>query len=71
MAFYSLCLKQFSSLTERISEIFNAEVIFREDCTPDEFIDVVVGNRVYVGCLYVRLGEITSKPNNFLGVQQN
>ncbi|KAA0189563.1 Developmentally-regulated GTP-binding protein 2 [Fasciolopsis buskii] len=34
-------------------KIFNAEVIFREDCTPDEFIDVVVGNRVYVGCLYV------------------
>lgn len=34
-------------------KIFNAEVIFREDCTPDEFIDVVSGNRVYMGCLYV------------------
>ncbi|KAH8865166.1 Developmentally-regulated GTP-binding protein isoform 3 [Schistosoma japonicum] len=34
-------------------KIFNAEVIFREDSTPDEFIDVVVGGRVYLSCLYV------------------
>lgn len=34
-------------------KIFNADVIFREDSTPDEFIDVVVGNRIYMGCLYV------------------
>ncbi|KAI0987319.1 hypothetical protein GJ496_005619 [Pomphorhynchus laevis] len=33
--------------------IFNAEVLFRDDCTADEFIDVVVGNRVYMPCLYV------------------
>lgn len=37
------------------SEIFNAEVLFREDCSPDEFIDVIVGNRVYMPCLYVGL----------------
>ncbi|KPP76174.1 developmentally-regulated GTP-binding protein 2-like [Scleropages formosus] len=24
-----------------------------KDCTPDEFIDVIVGNRVYMPCLYV------------------
>ena len=24
-------------------KIFNAEVLFREDCTPDQFIDVIVG----------------------------
>ncbi|TNM96732.1 hypothetical protein fugu_014888 [Takifugu bimaculatus] len=35
------------------SEIFNAEVLFREDSTPDDFIDVIVGNRVYMPCLYV------------------
>lgn len=35
------------------TEIFNAEVLFREDCSPDEFIDVIVGNRVYMPCLYV------------------
>lgn len=42
------------SLTTSPSEIFNAEVLFREDSTPDEFIDVIVGNRVYMPCLYVR-----------------
>lgn len=34
-------------------KIFNAEVLFREDCTTDEFIDVVTANRVYLPCLYV------------------
>ncbi|XP_039272160.1 developmentally-regulated GTP-binding protein 2-like [Styela clava] len=34
-------------------KIFNAEVLFRDDYGPDEFIDVVVGNRKYMSCLYV------------------
>ncbi|XP_019613924.1 PREDICTED: developmentally-regulated GTP-binding protein 2-like isoform X1 [Branchiostoma belcheri] len=34
-------------------KIFNCEVLFREDCTADEFIDVICGNRVYLPCLYV------------------
>ncbi|CAI5446726.1 unnamed protein product [Caenorhabditis angaria] len=34
-------------------KIFNADVIFREDCTIDEFIDIIQGNRVYMTCLYV------------------
>ncbi|CAD6188270.1 unnamed protein product [Caenorhabditis auriculariae] len=34
-------------------KIFNADVVFREDCTVDEFIDVIQGNRVYLTCLYV------------------
>ena len=34
-------------------KIFNAEVLFREDCTPDELIDVINANRVYLPCLYV------------------
>lgn len=33
-------------------KIFNAEVLFREDCNADELIDVVVGNRVYMPCVY-------------------
>ncbi|XP_065898585.1 developmentally-regulated GTP-binding protein 2-like isoform X2 [Dysidea avara] len=33
-------------------KIFNAEVIFREDCTADDFIDVILGNRVYLKCIY-------------------
>lgn len=34
-------------------KIFNAEVLFREDCTADDFIDVIQGNRVYLPCVYV------------------
>lgn len=34
-------------------KIFNAEVLFREDASAQDFIDVVVGNCVYVPCLYV------------------
>ncbi|CAB3402281.1 unnamed protein product [Caenorhabditis bovis] len=34
-------------------KIFNADVIFREDATIDQFIDVIQGNRVYMTCLYV------------------
>ncbi|MFH4981222.1 hypothetical protein AB6A40_007931 [Gnathostoma spinigerum] len=34
-------------------KIFNADIIFREDCTVDELIDVVQGNRKYIRCLYV------------------
>ena len=29
------------------------KVLFREDATPDQFIDVIVGNRKYMSCLYV------------------
>ena len=45
-----------------MSEIFNAEVLFREDCTPDEFIDVVVGNRIYMPCLYVSVAQRSFAP---------
>jgi len=34
-------------------KIFNAEVLFREDASAQDFIDVVVGNCMYVPCLYV------------------
>lgn len=34
-------------------KIFNAEVLFREDASPDDFIDVINANRVYLPCLYV------------------
>lgn len=34
-------------------KIFNAEVVFRENGTAEDFIDVVVGKRVYMPCLYV------------------
>jgi len=34
-------------------KIHNAEIVVREDCSVDDFIDVVEGNRKYVKCLYV------------------
>jgi small GTP-binding protein len=34
-------------------KIFNAEVLFREDATAEDLIDVIDGNRVYMPCLYV------------------
>jgi len=34
-------------------KIFNAEVLLREDVTPEQLIDVIVGNRIYMPCLYV------------------
>jgi len=33
-------------------KIHNAEVLFREDATMDQFIDVISGNRIYLPCLY-------------------
>ncbi|RKP02151.1 hypothetical protein CXG81DRAFT_11101 [Caulochytrium protostelioides] len=34
------------------ARVFNADVLIRADCTVDEFIDVLIGNRRYVRCLY-------------------
>ena len=33
--------------------IHNADVILKEDCTSDDLIDCVEGNRVYVPCIYL------------------
>lgn len=43
----------FPPSTSLKTELFNAEVLIREDITVDEFIDVVLGNRRYITCLYV------------------
>lgn len=34
-------------------KVHNAEVLIREDCTVDDFIDVVLGNRKYIRAVYV------------------
>tara|TARA_B110001452_G_scaffold266733_1_gene274409 strand:- start:790 stop:2001 length:1212 start_codon:yes stop_codon:yes gene_type:complete len=51
---------QLTSITEKdVREllheykIHSAEVLFREDCTIDQFLDLIEGNRKYVKCLYV------------------
>jgi small GTP-binding protein len=50
-------LKELSEdLCRKILSVFrihNAEILIREDCTAEEFIDVVEGNRIYTRCLYV------------------
>jgi hypothetical protein len=70
---------QMTHLTEKLIQsvlqdykIYNAEVLVREDCTVDEFIDVILGNRKYVPCLYCynkidaisieRVEELASRP---------
>ncbi|KAG2424175.1 hypothetical protein HXX76_014708 [Chlamydomonas incerta] len=34
-------------------KLHNAELLFKEDCTVDDLIDVIEGNRRYIKCLYV------------------
>lgn len=44
-----------SEMVHRILSTYkmhNADVLFKEDCTADEFIDVILGNRVYLKCIY-------------------
>lgn len=33
-------------------KMHNCEILFREDCEPDELIDLIEGNRKYVKCIY-------------------
>ncbi len=47
------CSEKMINLILHEYKIFNAQVLFRDDYTSDEFIDVVVGRRVYLPCLYV------------------
>ncbi|KAF2352336.1 Small GTP-binding protein domain [Trinorchestia longiramus] len=54
-------------------KIFNAEVIFREDCGADELIDVISGNRMYINCLYVynKVDQISIEEINRIAHQPN
>lgn len=54
-------------------KIFNAEVLFREDCTEDDFIDVVTANRVYLPCVYVynKIDQIAIEEVDRLARQSN
>ncbi|KAL5018870.1 hypothetical protein ScPMuIL_004592 [Solemya velum] len=47
------CSEKMVQLILHDCKIFNAEVLFREDCTSDQFVDVLLGTRVYMPCLYV------------------
>jgi small GTP-binding protein len=55
-------------------KIHNADILIREDCTVDDFIDVIEGNRKFIKCLYVYnkidsisiedVDEIARRPNS-------
>ena len=59
-------------------KIHNAEVLFREDASVDDLIDVIEGNRKYTRCLYVynkvrftaALERLASQPSVCLVRQQ-
>ena len=56
-------------------KIFNAEVLFREDASPEQFIDVIMGNCIYIPCLYVynKIDQIplVSKISMFMEHREN
>nr|UTH78540.1 developmentally regulated GTP-binding protein 2 [Eunapius subterraneus] len=54
-------------------KIFNVEVLFREDCTAEEFIDVIIGNRVYLKCVYCynKIDQISLEEVDRLARQPN
>jgi len=49
----TMCSEKLVQMILHEYKIFNAEVVFRADCSMDDFIDVVQGNRKYMSCLYV------------------
>ncbi|CDJ40425.1 GTP-binding protein, putative [Eimeria tenella] len=54
--------------------IFNADIVVREDCSTDAFIDVIEGNRRFLKCIYVynkvdmltlkEIDELARRPNS-------
>lgn len=55
------------------SKIHNADILFREDATTDQFIDILLGNRKYVKCLYIynKVDMITIEDMDKLARQPN
>jgi len=47
------CDEQLCSQILQEYRIHNADILFREDASVDEFIDIIEGNRKYLRCLYV------------------
>jgi ribosome-interacting GTPase 1 len=45
-------LHEYSLNVLNLAEIHHCEIVIRQDITVDEFIDVIVGNRKYIRCLY-------------------
>lgn len=47
-------------------KIHNADIVLRSDCTAEELIDVVEGNRVYIPCIYIlnKIDQISIEVTN-------
>ncbi|XP_071107006.1 developmentally-regulated GTP-binding protein 2-like [Haliotis cracherodii] len=67
------CNERMVSMILHEYKIFNCEVLFRDDCTSDEFVDVILGNRVYLPCLYVynKIDQISIEEVDRLARQPN
>uniref|UniRef100_A0A3Q7J9P9 OBG-type G domain-containing protein n=1 Tax=Solanum lycopersicum TaxID=4081 RepID=A0A3Q7J9P9_SOLLC len=57
-------------------KIHNAEVLFREDATVDDLIDVIEGNRKYMKCIYVYnkidvVGKLKTAGHESLGTRES
>lgn len=47
-------------------KMHNADIVLRSDCTAEELIDVVEGNRVYIPCIYIlnKIDQISIEVRN-------
>ncbi|CCG80815.1 GTP-binding protein [Taphrina deformans PYCC 5710] len=77
---YNSTVKQTKGFDEKMVSrdwrMHNADVLVREDITTDDFIDVVLGNRKYINCLYVynkidavsleTVDELARRPNSLV-----
>lgn len=54
-------------------KIHNAEVLLREDSTLDDFVDVIIGNRLYMKCVYCynKVDQITIEEVDRLAREPN
>ncbi|CDS12492.1 Putative Developmentally-regulated GTP-bindingFT protein 2 [Lichtheimia ramosa] len=54
-------------------KIFNADIVIREDITVDQFIDVILGNRRYIKCIYCynKIDQITMEELDRLAREPN
>lgn len=53
MGFFLSSILYYLPTSKELTDNFNFQILFREDATVDDFIDVIEGNRKYMKCVYV------------------
>ena len=53
MGFFLSSILYYLPRSKELTDNFNFQILFREDATVDDFIDVIEGNRKYMKCVYV------------------